>query len=97
MGRYRSRDGAQTGAVASRRHGSRSCGKRSSTSRRVESLPVLQEAIYGMEGRLGLGGEDADTLCETSTNRDPPGQWLEAEGQWAEHHLAFAARVSSDG
>jgi hypothetical protein len=32
------------------------------TGRRVESLPVLQEAIYGMESRLGLGGEGADIL-----------------------------------
>jgi hypothetical protein len=32
------------------------------TGRRVESLPVLQAAIYGMESRLGLGGEGADTL-----------------------------------
>jgi len=32
------------------------------TGRRVESLPVLQEAIYGMESRLGLGGDDAGTL-----------------------------------
>jgi hypothetical protein len=31
------------------------------TGRRVESLPILQEAIYGMESRLGLGGGDADT------------------------------------
>ena len=31
------------------------------TGRRVESLPVLQEAVYGMESRLGLGGDDADT------------------------------------
>jgi hypothetical protein len=32
------------------------------SGRRVESLPVLQEAISGMESRLGLGGEGADTL-----------------------------------
>src|SRR5512142_2880265 len=32
------------------------------TGRRVESLPILQEAIYGMESRLGLSGADADTL-----------------------------------
>jgi hypothetical protein len=32
------------------------------TGRRVESLPVLQEAIAGMESRLGLQGNDADTL-----------------------------------
>ena len=31
------------------------------TGRRVESLPILQEAIYGMESRLGLPGDDADT------------------------------------
>jgi hypothetical protein len=43
------------------------------TGRRVESLPVLQEAIYGMESRLGLQGTDASTLCETQAHRDPPG------------------------
>jgi len=31
------------------------------TGRRVESLPILQEAIYAMESRLGLAGEDIDT------------------------------------
>jgi hypothetical protein len=30
------------------------------TGRSVESLPLLQEAICGMESRLGLGGEGAD-------------------------------------
>ncbi len=43
------------------------------TGARVESLPVLQEAIAGMESRLGLQGNDAGTLCETRTHRDPPG------------------------
>ena len=32
------------------------------TGRRVESLPILQEAIAGMESRLGLQGNEADTL-----------------------------------
>ena len=32
------------------------------SGRMVESLPLLQEAIYAMESRLGLQGEDADTL-----------------------------------
>ena len=32
------------------------------TGRMVESLPILQEAIYAMESRLGLQGKDADTL-----------------------------------
>jgi hypothetical protein len=32
------------------------------TGRRVESLPILQEAICGMESRLGLGGAGADTV-----------------------------------
>jgi hypothetical protein len=32
------------------------------SGRKVESLPILQEAIYAMESRLGLGGEDAATL-----------------------------------
>ncbi len=31
-------------------------------SRRVESLPILQEAIYEMEKRLSLAGEDAETV-----------------------------------
>ena len=31
------------------------------SGRRVESLPILQEAIYAMESRLGLAGEDIDT------------------------------------
>jgi hypothetical protein len=30
--------------------------------RKVESLPVLQEAIYAMESRLGLSGEGADMV-----------------------------------
>ena len=32
------------------------------TGSRVESLPILQEAIYAMERRLGLQGNDASTL-----------------------------------
>lgn len=32
------------------------------TGRRVERLPILQEAICGMESRLGLQGNDARTL-----------------------------------
>ncbi len=32
------------------------------SGRRVESLPIVQEAIYAMEQRLGLGGEDAETM-----------------------------------
>lgn len=32
------------------------------SGRRVESLPILQEAIYAMEQRLGLSGEDAETM-----------------------------------
>jgi hypothetical protein len=31
------------------------------SGRKVESLPILQEAIGGMESRLGLAGEGADT------------------------------------
>ena len=31
------------------------------TGRRVESLPILQEAIYGLERRLGLQGSDASS------------------------------------
>jgi hypothetical protein len=58
-------------ALAPRR-GANSCGCEPPTrqpivwetvisGRGVESLPILQEAIYGMESRLGLLGDDADT------------------------------------
>ena len=41
------------------------------TGRKVESRAVLQEAISGMEDRLGLGGEGADILkrCERTEIR----------------------------
>ncbi len=42
------------------------------TGRRVESLPILQEAIAGMESRLGLQGKRYQHLDETRTHRDPP-------------------------
>jgi hypothetical protein len=32
------------------------------SGRKVESLPILQEAIYAMEKRLGLQGNDAEIL-----------------------------------
>jgi hypothetical protein len=35
------------------------------SGRRMESLPVLQETICGMESRLDLGGEDADERGRT--------------------------------
>jgi hypothetical protein len=61
--------------------------------RRVESLPVLQEAIYGMESRLGLGGEGADILKKRGqTEIRLDSGW----GKWADHHLAARARVSGD-
>lgn len=45
------------------------------SGRRVESLPVLQEALYGMECRLGLCGDDADTVKK----REPPrSAWIVA-------------------
>jgi hypothetical protein len=55
------------------------------SGRRVESLPVLQEALYGMESRLGLCGDDADTVKKRGRTEIREDAWL---GQWAQHHLA---------
>lgn len=64
------------------------------TGRRVESLPILQEAISGMESRLGLQGNDARTLKNRARTEIREDSWL---GQWPQHHLALGAWLSGDG
>lgn len=44
--------------------------------RRVESLPILQEAIYGMESRLGLGGEGADMVKKRGQTEIREDAWV---------------------
>ncbi len=46
------------------------------SERKVESLPVLQEAISAMEKRLGLQGEDADTLKKRGRTEIREDAWL---------------------
>lgn len=70
--------------------------------RKVESLPVLQEAIYGMESRLGLGGEGADTLkkrgrteirLDSGWGSGPNITWLLARGYQVTGKFKSAGRV----
>lgn len=72
------------------------------TGRRVESLPVLQEAIYGMESRLGLGAEDIDTLkkrgrteirLDSGWGSGPNITWLLARGYQVTGKFKSAGRV----
>ena len=72
------------------------------TGRRVESLPVLQEAIYGMESRLGLGGDDAGTLkkrgrteirLDSGWGSGPNITWLLARGYQVTGKFKSAGRV----
>jgi hypothetical protein len=63
------------------------------TGRRVESLPILQEAIYGMESRLGLQGNDASTRKQRGRTEIREDARL---GQWTQHHLALRTRLSGD-
>jgi hypothetical protein len=70
--------------------------------RRVESLAVLQEAIYGMELRLGLGGEDACILkkrerteirLESGWGSEPISTWLFERGYQVTGKFRSAGRV----
>ena len=72
------------------------------TGSRVESLPVLQEAIYGMEQRLGLGGADADTLkkrerteirLDSGWGSEPIITWLLERGYQVTGKFRSAGRV----
>ena len=61
MGRYRSKTGRKLVRVRAA-DTQEIVWETAITGRRVESLPVLQEAIYGMEQRLGLDGKDVATV-----------------------------------
>jgi len=72
------------------------------SGRRVESLPVLQEAIYGMESRLGLGGEGADMVkkrgrteirLDSGWGSGPIITWLLARGYQVTGKFRSAGRV----
>ncbi len=72
------------------------------SARMVESLPILQEAIYAMEQRLGLEGEDADTLkkrgrteirLESGWGSEPIITWLLQRGYQVTGKFRSAGRV----
>jgi hypothetical protein len=72
------------------------------SGRKVESVPVLQEAIYAMEERLGLGGEDADTLkkrerteirLDSGWGSEPIITWLLERGSQVTGKFRSAGRV----
>jgi hypothetical protein len=69
---------------------------------KVESLPVLQEAIYGMESRLGLQGNDPDTLkkrgrteirLDSGWGSEPIITWLLERGYQVTGKFRSASRV----
>jgi hypothetical protein len=101
MGRYRSKTGRKLLRV-------RAAGTQEIvwetviTGRRVENLPVLQEAISGMESRLGLGGEGADTLkkrgrteirLDSGRGSGPNITWLLERGYQVTGKFKSAGRV----
>ena len=72
------------------------------SGRKVESLPILQEAIYAMESRLGLGGEDADTMkkrerteirLDSGWGSEPIITWLLERGYQVTGKFRSAGRV----
>jgi hypothetical protein len=72
------------------------------TGRRVESLPVLQEAIYAMEKRLGLDGKDVVTRkkrgrteirLDSGWGSGPNITWLLARGYQVTGKFKSAGRV----
>ncbi len=72
------------------------------TGRRVESLPVLQEAICGMESRLGLSGEGADARkkrgrteirLDSGWSSGPNITWLLERGYQVTGKFKSASRV----
>ncbi len=72
------------------------------SGRKVESLPILQEAIYAMESRLGLQGEDADTLkkrgrteirLDSGWGSEPIITWLLQRGYQVTGKFRSAGRV----
>jgi hypothetical protein len=72
------------------------------SGRMVESLPILQEAIYAMESRLGLQGKDGDTLkkrgrteirLESGWGSEPIITWLLERGYQVTGKFRSAGRV----
>lgn len=72
------------------------------SGRRVESLPILQEAIYAMEQRLGLSGEDAETMkkrgrteirLDSGWGSEPIITWLLERGYQVTGKFRSAGRV----
>ena len=92
MGRSRSRDRAQTGAGTRRRHPGDRVGNGHHRSQGGELSRLARSDLWD-GGPTRLGWRRCRYPQEMRTNRDPPGQWLEAEGQWTQYHLALTARV----
>jgi hypothetical protein len=72
------------------------------SGRMVESLPMLQEAIYAMESRLGLKGEDGETVKKRSRTEirldsgwgsEPIITWLLERGYQVTGKFRSAGRV----
>jgi hypothetical protein len=100
MGRYRSKTGRKLMRV--RAASQEIVWETVISGRWVESLPILQEAIYGMESRLGLGGDDADTLKKRGRNEirldsgwgsGPNITWLLTRGYQVTGKFKSAGRV----
>ena len=72
------------------------------SGRKVENLPILKEAIVAMESRLGLQGEDADTLkkrgrteirLDSGWGSEPIITWLMERGYQVTGKFRSAGRV----
>ncbi len=72
------------------------------SGRMVESLPILQEAIYAMESRLGLQGDDAETVkkrgrteirLDSGWGSEPIITWLLERGYQVTGKFRSAGRV----
>jgi hypothetical protein len=72
------------------------------SGRMVESLPILKEAIYAMESRLGLQGEDAETVkkrgrteirLDSGWGSEPIITWLLERGYQVTGKFRSAGRV----
>src|SRR5512135_1524438 len=101
MGRCRSKTGRKR--VRVRAAASQEIGWETVISARmVESLPMLQEALYAMESRLGLKGEDGETVKKRSRTEirldsgrgsEPIITWLLERGYQVTGKFRSAGRV----